>query len=120
MYKRRAELKGHRDEVQVLRMLPNYLLASGSKDNTIKIWNYEKAELIHSLQGHTENILCIELLPDNEIATGSSDNTVRVWNYQTGKLKFFFSIYFFVSKCSKNIGSKKKRLKLFVASNLPL
>ena len=81
----KAELLGHRNEVQVLKLLPNCELASGSLDNTIKIWNYERAQLNFTLVGHKDNILVIEVLPDYEIASGSADRTIRIWNTQTGK-----------------------------------
>jgi WD40 repeat protein len=32
---------------------------SGSGDNTIKIWNYETYELIHTLEGNTGFVLAL-------------------------------------------------------------
>lgn len=93
-----SELLGHSDEVQILRTLPNNELASGSADNTIKIWNTETCSLKFTLVGHVGNILCLVVLPDNELASGSTDKTIRIWNTQLGFFLFLLSIDNMISK----------------------
>ncbi len=58
---------------------------SGSSDKTIKVWNYQSGECLHTLKGHTNEILSIASIPDTKfIVSGSTDKTVRLWNYEIG------------------------------------
>jgi len=62
------------------------LLASGSVDNTIRLWNVKDGREISILQGHTDTVTSIAFSPDGKILlTGSNDTTVRLWNVETGK-----------------------------------
>ena len=67
-----------------------------SRNATIKIWNINSGELIHSLQdtlswtgqnGHTDSILSFAMLNDLlTLASASKDGTVRLWNIEKGSL----------------------------------
>ena len=46
-------LKGHTDDVTCLALISNNQLASGSVDNTIKIWDLTERKELYSLNGHT-------------------------------------------------------------------
>ncbi|KAL4511263.1 hypothetical protein ABPG73_008341 [Tetrahymena malaccensis] len=61
-------------------------LATGSEDNTCKIWNVDKGfELINTIQGHTDFIKSVAFSADGKyLATGSSDNTCKIWNLDKG------------------------------------
>lgn len=62
-------------------------LATGSGDNTARIWDCDTGTPVHTLKGHTGWVLCVAYSPDNSIiATGSYDNTVRLWEAKTGKV----------------------------------
>lgn len=57
------------------------LLASGSLDATISIWNAATGELTHTLQGHQDLVNGIAFHPDGTfLASGSSDLTIKLWN----------------------------------------
>jgi len=59
----------------------NYL-ASGSYDNTVRIWDWKNGQCLHVLQGHQDppvNSLAFSK-DGNYLASGSWDNTVRIWN----------------------------------------
>ncbi|MEQ8462508.1 WD40 domain-containing protein [Coleofasciculus sp. E1-EBD-02] len=61
-------------------------LASGSDDNTIKLWNLETGEEIATLTGHDSWVNSVSFSPDGKIlASGSYDNTIKLWNLETGK-----------------------------------
>jgi ribosome assembly protein 4 len=61
-------------------------LATGSGDNTARIWDCDTGTPLHTLKGHTGWVLCVVFSPDNSmVATGSYDNTVRLWEAETGK-----------------------------------
>ncbi|EGJ34960.1 MULTISPECIES: caspase family protein [Moorena] len=62
-------------------------LASGSDDNTIKLWNLETGEEIRTLIGHTETVHSVSFSRDGQtLASGSYDNTIKLWDPKTGKV----------------------------------
>jgi WD40 repeat protein len=49
---------GHSDEVESVAFSPDGLkIASGSEDNSIKIWNAETGDVIHTLKGDRDKLL---------------------------------------------------------------
>ena len=63
------------------------LLASGSSDSTIKLWETSTGNLIHTLTGHTDWVKSVAISPDGQIlASGSRDNTIKLWQPFSGKL----------------------------------
>ncbi|MBW4559801.1 MAG: WD40 repeat domain-containing protein [Mojavia pulchra JT2-VF2] len=81
-------LMGHSHIVRSLAMSADgKLLVSGSRDQTIKIWQLETGELLRTLKGHTDEVCAIALSPDEQIiASGSADKTIKLWHLQTGEL----------------------------------
>ncbi|KAL4498266.1 hypothetical protein ABPG73_006740 [Tetrahymena malaccensis] len=61
-------------------------LATGSEDNTCKIWNVDKGfELINTIQGHTSRVQSVAFSADGKyLATGSEDKTCKIWNVDKG------------------------------------
>lgn len=80
-------LKEHTEEVNTIALSPDAtILASGSSDNTIKLWNLDKSEVIQTLKGHSDYVWAVALSPDGKIlASGSRDKTIRLWDIETGK-----------------------------------
>lgn len=69
----------------------NKILASGSTDKTIKVWNLSTGKLIHTLKGHTQSVTSLAISPsikgsDVTLVSGSADRSVNIWNLSTGKL----------------------------------
>jgi WD40 repeat protein len=61
-------------------------MATGSGDNTARIWDCDTGTPLHTLNGHTSWVLVTSFSPDGKfLATGSMDNTIRLWNAQTGE-----------------------------------
>ncbi|MEG5014507.1 MULTISPECIES: WD40 repeat domain-containing protein [unclassified Microcoleus] len=61
-------------------------LASGSADNTIKLWDVTTGKEIRTLQGHSNSVVSNSFSPDSKIlASGSDDNTIKLWDVTTGK-----------------------------------
>ncbi|KAL3456232.1 hypothetical protein BJX64DRAFT_294281 [Aspergillus heterothallicus] len=79
-------LEGHLDSVGSLAFSPNgRLLASGSRDDTVKIWDLVTGATIHILHGHWRFVTSVAFSPDGErLASGSSDGTVCLWDPITG------------------------------------
>ena len=85
----RSSVSGHTNKVNSLAFKPNsYLLASGSADNTIRIWDVEDINNLRhvlTLRGHTNQVLSVAWSPDGgTLASASSDGTVRLWNPNNG------------------------------------
>merc|ERR1711988_1241692 len=61
-------------------------VATGSMDNTAKIWDVETGQQIASLEGHTAEIVSLSFNTDGDrILTGSFDNTAKIWEVRTGR-----------------------------------
>src|SRR5262249_14047475 len=55
------------------------VLAWGSSDSTLKVWNGATKE-IRTLHGHTSWVESVTFSPDGEwIASGSLDKTIKIW-----------------------------------------
>ncbi|KAK3984192.1 hypothetical protein QBC44DRAFT_346166 [Cladorrhinum sp. PSN332] len=76
-------LKGHTNGVTCLQLDDN-ILATGSYDATIKIWNIETGEELQTLKGHTRGIRALQF-DDKKLISGSLDNTIKIWNWHTGQ-----------------------------------
>jgi serine/threonine protein kinase len=62
------------------------LLASGSWDHTIKIWNIDTGDLLQTFQGHQDLVLSIAFSPNGLLlASGSADKTIKLWDVNTGE-----------------------------------
>ena len=67
------------------------MLASGSVDNTVQLWNPDTETLQATLRGHTDSVLSVAFSIDGSLlASGSADGTVRLWNPVTETLKATF------------------------------
>ncbi|TLS30692.1 hypothetical protein PpBr36_02567 [Pyricularia pennisetigena] len=77
-------LKGHSNGVTCLQLLDN-ILATGSYDATIKLWDIETGEVIRTLRGHRMGIRSL-WFDDSKLISGSLDQTVKIWNWHTGEL----------------------------------
>jgi WD40 repeat protein len=61
-------------------------LASGSFDNSIKLWDITTGKEIRTLQGHSNFVDSVSFSPDGKtLASGSYDNTIKLWDITTGK-----------------------------------
>jgi WD40 repeat protein len=62
------------------------ILASGSKDCTVKLWEVSTGREIICLRGHSKYINSVAFSPDGKIlASGSKDKTTKLWNVITGR-----------------------------------
>jgi GTPase SAR1 family protein len=84
----RLRTLGDTDHVWALAFHPlGRTLASGSNDNTVKLWDTKTGELLQTLEGHANQVLTIAFEPlGSSIASAGSDKSIKVWDAATGKL----------------------------------
>src|SRR6266496_3075444 len=87
------EYHGHTESVLALARAPrNNMIASGSLDKTVQVWDASTGELIYSFKGHQDVVNTVAWSPDGTyIASGSSDKTVRVWKVSTHELIYTYN-----------------------------
>jgi WD40 repeat protein len=78
---------GHSMRVDGLAFSPDAkLLASGSKDNTVRLWDAERAVELRKLSGHAAWVKAVAFSPDGRsLASGSVDGVVKLWDVATGR-----------------------------------
>ncbi len=81
-------LVAHSGPVNALAVsLDGKTLASGSDDNTIKLWSLPDGKLLATLEGHKNRVNALAISPDGKtLASGSDDTTVKLWSLPDGKL----------------------------------
>ena len=85
----RGDVAGHTNDVYSLAFKPHsYLLASASRDKTVRIWDVgdrDNLRHVRTLRGHTDTVRSVAWSPDGRtLASGSADGTVRLWNPNNG------------------------------------
>jgi WD40 repeat protein len=77
----------HSETVNAVAYSPDgRLIASGSSDGRLKLWDTATFHEIRSLVGHSGWVLSVAFSPDGtRLASGSTDHTVRLWDTATGK-----------------------------------
>ena len=78
----RHTLEGHTDIVNcVMFSSTGLLIAFGSEDTFVRIWNLQGDTDSYALQGHTWEVTSVAFSPNGlQLVSGSGDRTVRVWN----------------------------------------
>ena len=76
---------GHKKWIRCLCAISNKILASGSEDKTIKIWNIEDRSIMSTLSGHawTVNALCY--VKEGVFVSGSWDKSLIIWSKSTSE-----------------------------------
>ena len=80
-------LEGHSHEVTALHSFEaehnneiTSLLASGSKDGSIRIWRVASGEFLQLFMGHEQKVVSFESIGTRKLASSSLDGTIRVWD----------------------------------------
>lgn len=80
-------LSGHSDIVTSLALFGGgKFLLSGSRDQTLKVWQLTNGECLRTLTGHQGSVQALAALAGDRYAiSGGVDNLLRLWDLQTGK-----------------------------------
>lgn len=80
-------LNGHTGSVLSVGFSPDgKVLASSSRDKTIKLWDPHAARLERTLTDHTADVYSVTFSPKGDmLASGGADKTVRLWDAHTFK-----------------------------------
>ena len=80
-------LVGHDEAILALTFLGNSrLLASGSRDNSVRIWDTSSGEQLVCFREHRHFVSAITSIEDGLICvSGGGDHTIRAWSTKTGK-----------------------------------
>lgn len=80
-------LRGHRDSIYALALSGDgRLLASGSYDQTILLWDVATGKQLRPLTGHNGAIFSLAFARgDKLLASASADRTIKLWNPATGE-----------------------------------
>ncbi|MBN3909649.1 MAG: protein kinase [Nostoc sp. NMS1] len=82
-----ATLSGHAWAVLTVAFSPDgQILATGSDDNTIKLWEVNTGQLICTLVGHSWSVVAVAFTADGEtLLSASCDKTVKLWRVSTAE-----------------------------------
>ncbi|EDN69616.1 WD-40 repeat protein [Beggiatoa sp. PS] len=80
-------LTGHSGDVNAVAFSPNgRIIASGSNDNTVKLWEVNTGKEISTLSETKDDVLTVAFHPDGYlIAAGGNDQTIHLWDINTNE-----------------------------------
>ncbi|KAH6988789.1 WD40-repeat-containing domain protein [Ilyonectria sp. MPI-CAGE-AT-0026] len=77
------------------------MVASASRDMTVRIWNAKTGNCEQVLEGHSYGVNSVVFSHDlTMVASASHDKTVRIWDPKTGVCKEVISLDFYVDALS--------------------
>ena len=82
---------GHSGSVRSVAFSPNgHVLASGSDDRTIKLWDTRTGRQIRTMKGHRGAVLGVDFSTDGQqLVSCSADRTIKLWNLSAGSAGTF-------------------------------
>ncbi|MFQ4146142.1 eIF2A-related protein [Chlorogloeopsis sp. ULAP02] len=103
-----CSLGSHTDFIFAVNFSPNgRILASGSADQTIRLWDVVNGQCMKVLHGHAGMVTSVTFSPDSRIlASTSYDHTVKLWDVATSQLLHTFPEHITMSTAFSPDGKK--------------
>ncbi|CAD8129532.1 unnamed protein product [Paramecium sonneborni] len=80
------KLDGHTDYVKSVCFSPDgTILASGSADNSIHLWDVKTGQQKAKFDGHTSSVYSVSFLDGTTLVSGSDDKSIILWDVKTGQ-----------------------------------
>uniref|UniRef100_A0A9J2Q506 Anaphase-promoting complex subunit 4 WD40 domain-containing protein n=2 Tax=Ascaris TaxID=6251 RepID=A0A9J2Q506_ASCLU len=78
---------GHEKEVTKLiyrNAGGKHYILSGSRDATLKLWQFNSPHTLHTFSGHQMSIMGLAMIDETRCVSGARDTTLRIWDVTTG------------------------------------
>jgi len=90
-HRRKTTLEGHHSDVNsIVFSSDGHLLVSGSKDQTVRIWDTDTGRTIRVLRHHRRPVTAVAFSPDYAILATSSARTIKLLNRDDWSLRTVF------------------------------
>jgi len=60
------------------------ILVTGTRRQTVQVWDLHRAEVVRNYVGHTKQVYCLQF-DANKIVSGSGDHSIKVWDPRSGR-----------------------------------
>ena len=80
-------LRGHKGTIGRIAWSPDGRILASPSDQTIRLWDAETGECLHTLYGHENRVTSVAFNPaGSTLASSSDDKTIKLWEIGSGKL----------------------------------
>lgn len=92
---RKSIKTSHSKQINAIKVINEELLATASKDGTIRLYRFYSKECLATLQGHKDSVCCLGLLPASSRKAlptlisggGNFDSSLMLWDLEARKLR---------------------------------
>ncbi|RKU13228.1 hypothetical protein C6503_16055 [Candidatus Poribacteria bacterium] len=118
----KATLKGHKDHVLSVAFSPDgSTVASGSSDQTVRLWDLRRRKLKATLEGHVDRVGALAFSPDGKTLASGGLQGILLWDPNTAQHKTTLILMWNPETMQhKVILTEDERLSLSIPKPIPL